>query len=88
MKQHLVSISMQQEPESKAKENNVRVSNYVGRFNGWASVFLKTVSNVTPKLEYWNNDNSQDIFVKTNDTRIAKKQIEVLERLRKPERLH
>ena len=42
---------MQQEPESKAKENNVRVSNYVGRFNGWASVFLKTVSNATPKLE-------------------------------------
>ena len=55
MKQHLVSISMQQEPESKAKENNVRekaaVSTYVGRFNGWASVFLKTVSNATPKLE-------------------------------------
>lgn len=74
---------MQQEPESKAKEKNVRLRIYVGRFNGCASVFLKTVSNIA--LPSWNNDNSQDVFIKINDTWIAKKQIEVLERLRKPE---
>jgi len=82
---------MQQEPEKqRQKRNNVReeatVSNYVGRFNGWASVFLEIVSNIA--LPSWNTDNSQDVFVKTNDTRFTEKQIEVLERLRKPERLH